>query len=211
MVIFPNAKINIGLRITAKRSDGYHNIESIFYPVKLSDALEFVVPDEVISKDILKVTGIDIGNDTDNNLVIRRFSDSGESTPFRFWKIHLHKVIPVGAGLGGGSFGCSMPDECAQQTLFTDIEKSGLKALALELGSDCPFFIDGIPSLGSGRGEILAPVKTVVIRLLPDYSQSRSANQYRRSLQELQSRRSFLQFEGIHRTACYRMEKTNNE
>src|SRR5664280_3213660 len=71
MVVFPNAKINIGLRITGKRSDGYHDIETIFYPVRLSDAMEFVVPDEVISKDILNVTGIDTGSDTDNNLVIK--------------------------------------------------------------------------------------------------------------------------------------------
>jgi 4-diphosphocytidyl-2-C-methyl-D-erythritol kinase len=162
MVIFPNAKINIGLRITGKRSDGYHNIESIFYPVKLSDALEFVVPDEVISKDILKVTGIDIGSDTDNNLVIRALLRLRESNSFPFLKIHLHKVIPVGAGLGGGSSDAACLLNVLNKHFSLNIEKSGLKALALELGSDCPFFIDGIASLGSGRGEILAPVKTML-------------------------------------------------
>jgi 4-diphosphocytidyl-2-C-methyl-D-erythritol kinase len=162
MVIFPNAKINIGLRITGKRSDGYHNIESIFYPVKLSDALEFVVPDEVISKDILKVTGIDIGNDTDNNIVIRALLRLRGSNSFPFLKIHLHKVIPVGAGLGGGSSDAACLLNVLNRHFSLNIEKSGLMALALELGSDCPFFIDGIPSLGSGRGEILEPVKTVL-------------------------------------------------
>jgi len=93
----------------------------------------------------------------------------------------LHKVIPVGAGLGGGSSDAACLMNVLNRHFSLNIEKSGLKALALELGSDCPFFIDGIPSLGSGRGEILAPVKTVLSGYLPDYSQSRSANQYRRS------------------------------
>jgi 4-diphosphocytidyl-2-C-methyl-D-erythritol kinase len=162
MVIFPNAKINIGLRITGKRTDGYHNIESIFYPIMLCDALEFVVPDEVISKDILKVTGINIGGDTDKNLVIRTLLRLRESSSFPFLKIHLHKVIPVGAGLGGGSSDAACLLNVLNRHFSLNIEKSGLKSLALELGSDCPFFIDGIPSLGSGRGEILTPVRTVL-------------------------------------------------
>jgi 4-diphosphocytidyl-2-C-methyl-D-erythritol kinase len=162
MVVFPNAKINIGLRITGKRSDGYHDIETIFYPVKLSDAMEFVVPDEVISKDILKVTGIDIGSDTDNNLVIKALLGLRRSYTFPFLKIHLHKVIPAGAGLGGGSSDAACLLNVINRHFSLNINKSGLKALALEMGSDCPFFIDGITTLGSGRGEILAPVKMVL-------------------------------------------------
>jgi 4-diphosphocytidyl-2-C-methyl-D-erythritol kinase len=162
MIVFPNAKINIGLRITGKRSDGYHDIETIFYPVRLCDALEFVVPDEAISKDILKVTGIDTGSDTDNNLVIKALLRLRRDSSFPYLKIHLHKAIPVGAGLGGGSSDAACMLNVLNRHFSLNIEKSVLKALALELGSDCPFFIDGIPSLGSGRGEILAPVKTAL-------------------------------------------------
>jgi 4-diphosphocytidyl-2-C-methyl-D-erythritol kinase len=162
MVIFPNAKINIGLRITGKRSDGYHDIETIFYPVRLSDALEFVVSDEVISKDILKVTGIDTGSDLDNNLVIKALLRLRRSYTFPFLKIHLHKVIPIGAGLGGGSSDAACLLNVVNRHFSLNIDKSGLKTLALEMGSDCPFFIDGIPTLGCGRGEILTPVKTVL-------------------------------------------------
>src|SRR5664280_3331027 len=88
MVVFPNAKINIGLRITGKRSDGYHDIETIFYPVRLSDAMEFVVPDEVISKDILNVTGIDTGSDTDNNLVIKALL-----RPVSYTHLRAHETV----------------------------------------------------------------------------------------------------------------------
>jgi 4-diphosphocytidyl-2-C-methyl-D-erythritol kinase len=162
MVVFPNAKINIGLRITGKRTDGYHDIETLFYPVRLSDALEFVVPDEVISKDILKITGIDIGSNLDNNLVIKTLLRLRTTYNFPILKIHLHKVIPVGAGLGGGSSDAACLLNVLNRHFSLNIDKSGLQDLALEMGSDCPFFIDGIPTLGTGRGEILTPVKMVL-------------------------------------------------
>src|SRR5450759_4180657 len=98
MVVFPNAKINIGLRITGNRQDGYHDIETVFYPVRLSDALEFVVSDQQAHKDILKVTGINTGSDPEDNLVIKTLNKLREINSFPFLKIHLHKVIPVGAG-----------------------------------------------------------------------------------------------------------------
>jgi 4-diphosphocytidyl-2-C-methyl-D-erythritol kinase len=141
MIVFPNAKINIGLRIIGKRSDGYHDIETIFYPVRLSDALEFVVPVQPIIKTILKLRG---------------------KSYFPFLKIHLHKVIPVGAGLGGGSSDAACLLKVINRHFGLNFDKPALKALALELGSDCPFFVDCIPSLASGRGEILTPVKPVL-------------------------------------------------
>jgi len=162
MIVFPNAKINIGLRITGKRPDGYHDIETIFYPVRLSDALELVVPDQPIIKDILEVTGIGFGSESDDNLVLKTLLKLRGKSYFPFLKIHLHKVIPIGAGLGGGSSDAACLLKVINRHFELNIDNPGLKAMALELGSDCPFFVDCIPSLASGRGEIITPVKPVL-------------------------------------------------
>ena len=162
MIFFPNSKINIGLRITGNRDDGYHNIETIFYPVSLSDALEFVIPDQIIDKDIIKVTGIDTGGEPDDNLVIKALLKLRRKNHFPFLKIHLHKAIPAGAGLGGGSSDAACLLKVINRHFGLNIDNLNLKAMALELGSDCPFFIDCVPSLASGRGEIFTPVKAVL-------------------------------------------------
>ncbi len=162
MVVFPNAKINIGLRITGNRTDGYHDIETVFYPVRLSDALEFVVSDQQSHKDILKVTGINTGSDPDDNLVIKTLNKLRAINSFPFLKIHLHKVIPVGAGLGGGSSDAACLLKVINAHFDLNIDTGKLNALALELGSDCPFFIECIPSFASGRGEVLKPVAPVL-------------------------------------------------
>jgi 4-diphosphocytidyl-2-C-methyl-D-erythritol kinase len=158
MVVFPKAKINLGLRITRKRTDGYHDIETIFYPVGLSDALEFVIQDNPYNQDQLTVTGIDTGGDTEDNLVIRTIKKLRENYSFPYLKVHLHKVIPVGAGLGGGSSDASSILKGINRHFKLSIDAGKLKDIALELGSDCPFFINCIPSFASGRGEELQPV-----------------------------------------------------
>jgi 4-diphosphocytidyl-2-C-methyl-D-erythritol kinase len=162
MIVFPNAKINIGLRITGKRPDGYHDIDSIFYPVRLCDALEFVISDQPIIKDILEVTGIDTGSEPDDNLVLKTLLKLRERFSVPFLKIHLHKVIPVGAGLGGGSSDAACMLKIINKHFELNIDNISLKSLALELGSDCPFFVDGVPLLASGRGEIFTPVKLML-------------------------------------------------
>lgn len=162
MIVFPNAKINIGLRITAKRSDGYHDIETVFYPVRLSDALEFVVSGQSIEKDFLTVSGIDTGSRPDNNLVIKTTVILRGKRAFPFLKIHLHKAIPVGSGLGGGSSDAACLLKVINRHFGLHIDEPDIRTLALEIGSDCPFFISCIPSLASGRGEILTPVKPVL-------------------------------------------------
>jgi 4-diphosphocytidyl-2-C-methyl-D-erythritol kinase len=162
MIVFPYAKINIGLRIRGRRPDDFHEIETIFYPVRLCDALEFVVPDQTIIKDILKVTGLDTGSKPVDNLVIKTLLKLRGRSSFPFLKIHLHKVIPAGAGLGGGSSDAACLLKVINRHFVLNIDNSDLKALALELGSDCPFFVDGIPSLATGRGEILTPVKSML-------------------------------------------------
>jgi 4-diphosphocytidyl-2-C-methyl-D-erythritol kinase len=159
MIVFPNAKINIGLRITGKRPDGFHDIETLFYPLGLCDALEFVISDKQISKDIFASTGIDTGSSPADNLVIKTILRLREKKSFPFLKIHLHKAIPVGAGLGGGSSDAACLLKVVNKHFDLGINDHELKAISLHLGSDCPFFIDGVPSLASGRGEILTPVK----------------------------------------------------
>jgi 4-diphosphocytidyl-2-C-methyl-D-erythritol kinase len=158
MIVFPKAKINIGLRITDKRSDGYHNIETIFYQVGLSDALEFVVSDSPVKKDLLTVTGLSTGSSPDDNLVIKTIRKLREKYSFPFLKIHLHKVIPIGAGLGGGSSDASRILKSIIRYFDLPIDEKSLRVIALELGSDCPFFIEGTPSFATGRGEILKPI-----------------------------------------------------
>ena len=162
MIVFPKAKINLGLRITGKRPDGYHDIETLFYPVSLSDALEFVVSSEPLNKDILTVTGINTGGDPEDNLVIKAVKKLREKYSFPFLKIHLHKIIPVGAGLGGGSSDAAHLLKAINRCFGLFIDEHNLKATALELGSDCPFFIYGNPAFASGRGEILKPVRPVL-------------------------------------------------
>ncbi|MCX6326264.1 MAG: 4-(cytidine 5'-diphospho)-2-C-methyl-D-erythritol kinase [Bacteroidia bacterium] len=162
MIVFPKAKINLGLRIIGKRPDGYHDIETLFYPVELSDALEFVVSAARVKKDILTVTGISTGSDPEDNLVMKTVRKLREIYSFPFLKIHLHKVIPVGAGLGGGSSDAAHLLKAINRCFGLYIDENNLKATALELGSDCPFFIDSFPAFASGKGEILKPIKPVL-------------------------------------------------
>jgi 4-diphosphocytidyl-2-C-methyl-D-erythritol kinase len=162
MIVFPKAKINLGLRITRKRPDGYHDIETVFYPVSFNDALEFIVTGEHLHKDILTVTGINTGSNPEDNLVIKALRKLREEYSFPFLKVHLHKVIPVGAGLGGGSSNAAFILKAVNRFFDLSIDDIKLKAIALELGSDCPFFIDNVPAFASGRGELLVPVRPVL-------------------------------------------------
>jgi 4-diphosphocytidyl-2-C-methyl-D-erythritol kinase len=158
MIVFPTAKINLGLCITAKRNDGYHDIETIFYPVGLCDALEFVSSDNTVTKDLLITTGINTCSDPEDNLVIKTLRKLREKYTFPPLRIHLHKVIPPGAGLGGGSSDSATLLKAVNRLFELNISEQELKNISLELGSDCPFFIEGVPAFASGRGEILKPV-----------------------------------------------------
>jgi 4-diphosphocytidyl-2-C-methyl-D-erythritol kinase len=158
MITFPQAKINIGLRVTGIRRDGYHDIETIFYPLGLCDALEFVVPQDKVKEDKLVVTGINIGLRTEKNLVIAAVRKMRENYPVPFLKIHLHKAIPSGAGLGGGSSDAASMIKAINKLFSFNIDNSELKGIAFKVGSDCPFFIDPVPSYATGRGEVLKPV-----------------------------------------------------
>lgn len=162
MVTFPKAKINLGLTISDRRTDGFHNIETIFYPTGFCDAMEMVVLTEGIKNDLLTTTGLTLSCQNEENLVLRTVRVLREVISIPFLKIHLHKVIPAGAGLGGGSSdaACAL---CTLNKLFRlSLSKDDLRNIALSLGSDCPFFIEAKPCFGTGRGEILTPVNPVL-------------------------------------------------
>jgi len=155
MLTFPNAKINLGLNITAKREDGYHDIESCFYPIPLKDALE-IIPSERRS---FETTGLKIPGNSQDNLVWKAYellNSDFELTPI---KIILHKNIPMGAGMGGGSADGAFMLSLLNKYFKLNISNEKLESYALQLGSDCPFFIENKPKLVSGRGEIFKYTK----------------------------------------------------
>jgi 4-diphosphocytidyl-2-C-methyl-D-erythritol kinase len=162
MLVFPKAKINLGLRITGKRSDGYHDIETVFYPVNLCDALELVTDAEGSEKDTINLTGFELPGRKEDNIVLRAVSRLRESFPLPFLKIHLHKCIPAGAGLGGGSSDAAFILRAINRKFGLSLNTDELKVIATSLGSDCPFFINCQPSFASGKGEILSPVGDVL-------------------------------------------------
>jgi len=162
MLVFPKAKINLGLRITSRRPDGYHDIETVFYPVSLCDALELVPGSEEPGKDTLSVSGSEIPGNIEENIVLRAVSRLRETFPVPYLKIHLHKNIPSGAGLGGGSSDAAFMLRAVNKAFSLSLTCDDLRSIAAGLGSDCPFFIECKPSFASGRGEILNPVDAVL-------------------------------------------------
>lgn len=156
MIVFPNAKINIGLNIVEKRPDGFHNIETIFYPIGLSDILEI----NLSQKDVeFANTGIIIeqGNAA-NNICYKAYDLLKQKQSIDPVNIHLHKIIPSGAGLGGGSADGSFTLQAINMTQNLKIENSVLVEYAEKLGSDCPFFIVNKPVFASGTGTIFESV-----------------------------------------------------
>jgi len=153
MISFPHCKINLGLHVVAKREDGYHDIETCFYPVPWTDILE-VIPSKEFS--FSQSGSVIPGNEADNLCVkayeLVRQSDKGPV------KIHLHKVIPTGAGLGGGSSDAAFTLRLLNSVLDLELTNSQLQNYASQLGSDCAFFIEDRPMLGQGRGELLSSI-----------------------------------------------------
>ena len=156
MVTFPNCKINLGLNILEKRQDGFHNIETVFFPVSLNDALEIISTNEKTS---FFNSGISTGSDADNLCLTAYYLLKKDFRQIPELKIHLHKVIPIGAGLGGGSANATFTLLVLNKKFNLNISREKLFEYALLLGSDCPFFLLNTPCLASGRGEILKQIK----------------------------------------------------
>ncbi|MGN6420499.1 MAG: 4-(cytidine 5'-diphospho)-2-C-methyl-D-erythritol kinase [Pseudobacter sp.] len=156
MISFPNCKINLGLRILGKRPDGYHNLETVFYPLPVRDVLEIVKN----STNELSVTGIPVAGPPEKNLCIKAWDLLSQDFPdLSPVTTCLHKNIPMGAGLGGGSADGAFMLQLLNDKFHLQLSKEQLLAYALQLGSDCPFFICNKPSLATGRGEKLQPIE----------------------------------------------------
>jgi 4-diphosphocytidyl-2-C-methyl-D-erythritol kinase len=162
MISFPNAKINLGLNIVRKRDDGYHDLETLFYPVALKDALE-IIPAPYSSNDQLGValhlSGKTVEGPPASNICVKAWHLLKADFPdLPGIDLHLMKGIPMGAGLGGGS-----ADGSFTLRMLNDLFKLGqddvaLESYALRLGSDCPFFVRNTPCFATGRGEIMTPL-----------------------------------------------------
>lgn len=150
MITFPNAKINIGLHVTSRRPDGYHNLETLFYPIDLCDILE-IVPSQH-DESTLHITGIAVDGDVENNLVMRAYRLLQSEYQLPAVDIHLHKVIPFGAGLGGGSADASYTLMMLRDMFNIALSNDNLAMMASKLGADCPFFIYNRPLIAKGIG-----------------------------------------------------------
>jgi 4-diphosphocytidyl-2-C-methyl-D-erythritol kinase len=153
MITFPNAKINIGLNITEKRSDGYHNLETIFYPIEVCDTLEFVESDETK----FTYSGLKIDGEADNNLIMKAYRLLREEFDLPALHVHLHKAIPMGAGLGGGSADAAFMLKMINYEFALGLTSAKLQEKAAKLGADCAFFIENSPTLAKGIGNIFEP------------------------------------------------------
>jgi 4-diphosphocytidyl-2-C-methyl-D-erythritol kinase len=160
MVVFPNAKINIGLNIIGKRPDGFHNIETIFFPIQLRDALE-ILPAENNTDNLVEFTssGLPINVATQDNICVKTYTLLKEHYPnLPNIAMHLHKHIPMGAGMGGGSANAAFVISAVNKLFNLQISQQQQINFASQLGSDCAFFIVNKPCFATGRGENLSEI-----------------------------------------------------
>lgn len=160
MIVFPNCKINLGLHILRKRTDGFHDLETVFYPLPLRDALEIVPSQETLAHGIdLTVSGGLGFVPAEKNICFKAYQLLKRDFPkLGSVRMHLHKVIPSGAGLGGGSADGSFALVALNAKFRLGLTEEELIPYALELGSDCPFFLRNRPVLARGRGEAMQDI-----------------------------------------------------
>lgn len=172
MINFPCAKINLGLNITEKRPDGYHNLETVFFPIPLCDALEVQTMDEAFPSKLncdLKVTGNSVCCNEEDNLITRAYNLLAADYNLPRVHAHLYKHIPTEAGLGGGSSDAAFMIRLLNDSYKLNISKEAMEKYAARLGADCAFFIVSEPAYAEGIGEILTPV-TITDNNLKGYS-----------------------------------------
>ena len=156
MIVFPNCKINLGLHILGKREDGFHNLETVFYPVPFKDVLELIPNTNNKTAVEFTGTGLTVDGSAADNLCVKAYYLLKIDFPqLPAVKIHLHKAIPMGAGLGGGSADAAFMFKLLNEKFKLNLSTPQLLNYSLQLGSDCPFFIINKPCLATGRGEIL--------------------------------------------------------
>ena len=159
MLAFPNIKINLGLSITEKRPDGYHNLETVFYPVALEDALEIRTSPNADRKFTLHQHGMEIAGNPEDNLVVKAYLLMDKEFHLPPIEIHLYKHIPSGAGLGGGSSDAAFMLKLLNEHYNLQLSDNQLEDYAATLGADCAFFIKNTPTYAEGIGNIFSPIE----------------------------------------------------
>src|SRR5215204_3293529 len=161
MIVFPNCKINLGLHILQKRGDGFHNLETVFYPIPIHDGLEVIQMDNRASELIFTTSGLPVDGALESNICYKAYHLLKRDFPnLPSAKMHLHKQIPTGAGLGGGSSDGAFALLALNKKFNLGLSEAELMERSIQLGSDAPFFIVNKPSYATGRGEELIPVQT---------------------------------------------------
>ena len=161
MIVYPNAKINIGLNVVEKRPDGYHNLETVFYPIGLQDILEI----QELDTDVpdcgyrLKLTGSLLDGSPEDNLVIRAFKLLKHDYDLPPVSIGLYKHIPTGAGLGGGSADAAFTVKTLNDRFKLGLTTQQMEDYCAQLGADCPFFIQNKPVFATGIGNVFHPIE----------------------------------------------------
>jgi 4-diphosphocytidyl-2-C-methyl-D-erythritol kinase len=162
MISFPNAKINLGLNIVNKREDGYHDLETIFIPVEFSDILEIKINTDSYDKKVcFYASGLSIGSNPDENLCVKAYRLIDSDYNISPVDIHLHKIIPIGAGMGGGSSDAAFTLIMLNKLFELNLTTNELIKYATKLGSDCAFFIINKIAFAKGRGDILKIIEDV--------------------------------------------------
>ena len=162
MITFPIAKINLGLNVVERRPDGYHNLETVFYPVNIKDALELTMMNTKFPSPVdcdIKVSNLNVEGDEQRNLVVRAYQLLKCDFP-QMPRVHAHlyKVIPTQAGMGGGSSDCAYTIRLLNEMFTLGLTEQRMIEYAAQLGADCAFFILSRPSYAEGIGERLVPV-----------------------------------------------------
>ncbi|MFZ4799976.1 MAG: 4-(cytidine 5'-diphospho)-2-C-methyl-D-erythritol kinase [Bacteroidia bacterium] len=159
MITFSICKINLGLHIINKRDDGFHNLETVFYPIPLNDSLELIPSlNDAINQVGFHSFGLTIDGDISQNLIVKAFHLLANDFQLKSIDFYLLKIIPMGAGLGGGSSNAAYALKMLNDYFKLNISTTKLKEYAAILGSDCAFFIENTPSFATGRGEVLEPI-----------------------------------------------------
>ena len=158
MKVYPNAKLNIGLNIVERRPDGYHNIETVFYPIQLHDTIEMDVTDEPSPGCTLTIDGNAIEGSIEDNLVVKAYRLLAADFKLPNVSIRLDKQVPTGAGLGGGSADAAYTLSMLNSYCNLGLSVDQLEAYAVRLGADCPFFIRNTPVFATGIGNVFTPV-----------------------------------------------------
>jgi 4-diphosphocytidyl-2-C-methyl-D-erythritol kinase len=156
MLLFPNAKINLGLHIINKREDGFHNLETVFLPVPWADILEIIPNDDDTIH--FKSTGLAIPGNVQDNFIVKAYHAIKAIYGIGGVNVHLHKNIPIGGGLGGGSSDVAFFVKGINELFDLKLSNATMKEIVLPYGSDCPFFIENKPQSGAGIGNTLEPI-----------------------------------------------------